>query len=606
MHRPAIKAYLYLIAIQIMAIGFLPSLSHATFVEQIAISPKAVSMGNTVTADPPGLMAIHYNPAGLSNLEEGKMFEQGFALPWIVVTHKFEADPEFEGFFGQWGPQEGQEHDPVAGTKDTNSSGVLYLPIYDKPVNFLAGPTAGLSSRTPGSKWTFAIGNYAPFAGGMNHKSDSPSNYGVRTLYLQHLIYASPAVSYQITPELSLGMSVGAGQTAMGLRLNMRSPNELVALTRVLGDATEDLEIPILSELTLPPPWFGGGISPYDQIATFDFHVRDDFSPNYNLGLLWKPKKWFSFGLTYQSRITADFNGGYNFRYGKEWQSMMAWMGSSPLLLMVSGMFQLPHQAVTHQSGILNATQKFPRRIQTGIMVKPTKRLKILFDVHWAQWSVIDEDNFQTDQDIQLLQLVKMLGYTGGHRNLIIRRDLADTIHWSVAFEYQLKPKLALRCGYEFRPTSVQDNLYDSQYFVPDLHNVGVGAEVKLGHGVTLDLGLGCLFNRSKKTPNNSSINANSTDFWYPVYNPYTGLDIEQSTYLWVLSFAVRLPFHTFIEHQKHLMHKQHEAVGKLVGLVKKPFQLIKKAFGGDHIEEEPPADGEEPPADGMADTEEK
>ena len=590
-HKPAINLFLHLIFIAIIVSGFSITPSHATFVEQLAISPKAISLGNSCTADPPGLMSIHYNPAGLSNLEEGKVFEQGFALPWLMVTHKFEADPEFKGFFGEWGPQEGQIHDPVAGTKDSNSSGVLYLPIYDDTVNFLAGPTAGLSSRKPGSKWTFAVGNYAPFAGGMNHKSDSPCNYGVRTLYLQHLIYAAPAVSYQLTPTLSFGMSAGAAQTAMGVRLNMRSPNELVALTRVLGDATKDLEIPILSELTLPPPWFGGGVGPFDQVATMDLQIRDDFSPNYNLGLLWKPKKWFSFGLTYQSEITSHMNGHYNFRYSDQWQRMMAWQGSSPLLLMIGGMFQLPNAAVPYQSGTLTAVQKFPMRIQSGIMLKPTKRLKLLFDLHYNRWSIVQQDNFQTDQDIQLLQLVKMLGYAGGHRNLIVQRQLEDTIHWSAGLEYQLTRKLALRCGYEFRPTSVQDDLYDSQYFVPDLHNVGVGAGVKLPHGVSLDVGLGCAFNRSKKIPNNTSTNMNSTDFFYPVYNPYAGLDVEQETYLWFLSFAVRMPFHAFIEHQKHLMHKQHEAIHHLVELLKKPVELLKKPAE----EEAAPAENETP-----------
>ncbi len=564
-----------------------PSTCFATFVEQMAICAKTISMANTCTADPPGINSIHCNPAGLSKLDAGKMFSQGFTLPWLMITHKFEADPDFKGFFGQWGPQEGQEHDPVAGTQDTNSSGVLYLPIYDDTVNFLAGPTAGLSSRKPGSKWTFAVGNYAPFAGGMNHKSDSPCNYGVRTLYLQHLIYASPAVSFQATPTLSLGMSVGAGQTALGVRLNMRSPNELVALTRVLGDATKDLEIPVLSELTLPPPWFGGGIGPYDQIATFDFQARDDFSPNYNLGLLWAPRKWFTFGLVYQSEITSHLTGGYNFRYGDEFQSMMNWMGSSPLLLMTSAMFSLPTKGIPSQSGTLTAIQKFPQRIQAGISFKPTKRLKVLFDIHWANWSVIKEDNFQTDQDIQLLQLVKMLGYTGGHRNLIIKRDLADTLHWSTALEYQLNRKVELRCGYEFRPTSIQDELYDSQYFIPDLHNVGIGAGIKLPHGVTLDVGLSCLFNPSKKTPNNTSTNTNSTDFWNPVYNPYAGLDIEQKTYIWMLSAGVTMPFHAFIEHQKHLMHKQQEAIHHLIELLKKPFEFLKKSPAAETIKDE-------------------
>ncbi|MFZ2634118.1 MAG: outer membrane protein transport protein [Desulfosalsimonadaceae bacterium] len=574
-----IKSFLTLTAIFVLA----GTSAHAAFNEQMAISAKAISMANTCTADPPGLMSIHYNPAGLSKLPEGKVFSQGLTLPWLSVTRKFKADPDFEGFFGQWGPQEGQEHDPIDGSEDSNSSGMMYIPIYDKTINFLVGPTAGLSYRKPDSRWTFAVGNYAPFAGGLNYKSDSPVAWNGRSLTLQHLIYASPAASYKLTPDLAVGMSVGMGQTAMRMRMNMRSPNELVALTRILGDATKDLEIPILSELTLPPPWFGGGMGPYDKVASLELNVRDDFSPNYNLGMLWEPKPWLTWGMTYQSEIVADMNGSYQFTYSPQWQKMMAWQGSSPLVLVVSSMFQLPTQAVPYQAGTMTATQKFPQRLQSGVALKPGKRLKFLFDVNWVDWSIIGQDNFQTDQDIQLLQLVKMLGYTGGHRNLIVQRKLEDTVSWGAALEFQATPKLELRCGYEWRPTSVQPELADLLYFVPDLHNIGAGAGVKLPHGATLDVGLGVLFNPSFKIPNNSSTNSTSTDFFYPVYNPYAGLNIEQSTYIYLASVSVTMPFHAFIEHQKHLMHKQKEAIHHLI-------ELIKKPFGGGEKAEEPAA----------------
>lgn len=78
----------------------------------------------------------------------------------------------------------------------------------------------------------------------------------------------------------------------------------------------------------------------------------------------------------------------------------------------------------------------------------------------------------------------------------------------------------------------------------------------------------------------------NSTDFFYPVYNPYAGLDVEQETYIWMLSFGVRMPFHAFIEHQKHLMHKQHEAIHHLVELLKKPFEAFKKPVEAQPAEE--------------------
>jgi long-subunit fatty acid transport protein len=551
---------------------FHPVLCFAVLMEQMAVSPKAIALANTCTADPPGLMSIHYNPAGLSKLEEGKMFEQGFTLPILMITTKFHTDPEWEGIFGQWGPQEGQEHDPVADTEDTNSSGVMYLPIYDDKVNFLLGPTAGLSTREPDSKWTFALGNYASFAAGRNFKSDSPAIYGARMLYLQHMVYASPAASYQITPKLSLGMSVGMGQTAMGAKVHMRSPNEMVALTKVLGDATKDLEIPILSELTLPPPWFGGGIGPYDQIAEFDFHARDDFSPNYNLGFLWDANEWLTCGLVYQSEIKYQLNGGYTFKYEDNWQRMVNWMGSSPLLIITSGIFQLPTSAVPYQSGNMKSDSAFPQRVQTGFKLKPTKRLSWLFDVNWVEWSVMQDNNFQFDQQIQLLKLVKMLGYTGGDNNLIVQRKLEDTISWSTGLEYQVNQKLELRCGYEWRPTSVQDNLYDLQLTFPDLHFVGLGAGIKLPHDTVADIAFGYLFNPSYKVSNNSSDNLNSTDFFKPVYNPYAGLDFEQEMNVYMISVGIRMPFHQFVEQQKHLMHKQQEAIHHLIELLKKPF----------------------------------
>jgi hypothetical protein len=169
-----------------------------------------------------------------------------------------------------------------------------------------------------------------------------------------------------------------------------------------------------------------------------------------------------------------------------------------------------------------------------------------------------------------------------------VPRNFKDTISWCTGLEYQLTPKLALRCGYEWRPTSVQDYLADAQAFVPDLHNIGAGVGVKLPHGVTLDVGFGYAFNNSNKIPNNTSQNLNSTDFFIPVYNPYAGLDVEQKLSIFTFAFAVNMPFHAFIEHQKHLMHKQHEAIGKLIHLLKKPFEFFKKPATEEPVTEEP------------------
>ncbi|MCB2149457.1 MAG: outer membrane protein transport protein, partial [Deltaproteobacteria bacterium] len=405
----------------------------AAFHEQLAIDTVAISLANTVTARPPGHMSIHYNPAGLSQLPDGKYFSNGLTVPIIKKTSSFSQDPNFEGFLG------GFKDDPVDGKSGTSSSGRMYIPFYNDTIDFLLSPTLGLSYRKPGSKWTFAVGQYAPFAVGLVHGDDGdPSVYGGKSVYQQHLVYIAPAVSFQMTPTISVGLTVGLGQTAMGAEVDMRAPNDIVALTKVLGDATEGLEIPILSELTLPPPWFGGGVGPYDQVASFSMNARDDFSPNFNVGFLWEPWEFLAFGACYQSPIKTQLTGHYQFNYSEDWQRMVNWFGSSPLLVVTSAMFDLPMTPVTHQSGTVTTKIEFPQRAQFGIKIKPFSKLSLMADLHWADWSVLNQDKFVFDQDIQLLQLVKLLGYTGGNDTLILERNFKDTWHWSVGLEYDI------------------------------------------------------------------------------------------------------------------------------------------------------------------------
>ncbi len=573
------KIYIYAISFFLFLIFCHPYSANAAFTEQVAISSKAVALANTVTANTPGLMSMHYNPAGLSELPEGKTFEQGFTIPYMVKNVKFTADEDFEGFMNTWGPQEGQIHDPLDGTESSTRGNIrMYLPIINRPLEVGVGPSLGLASRAPGSKWTFSYGNYAPYAGGWTYSRDDSTAFGGQSLYQQHMIYAALSASYQLNPSLSLGASVGLGLTAMGAEIVQRAPNEMVALTRVLGDATKDLYIPILSDLTLPPPWFGGGQSPYEKFATLDFRVRDDFTPNYNLGLLWQPKEWFSFGAVYQSEIKTQMTGGFTFHYSEQWQRMTAWNGSSPMTLIAAGMLQLPYQALPYQTGTLTTNYTFPQRVQTGIMIKPTKRLKVMIDLHWADWSVAKETRLTFDQDIQLLQLVKLLGYAEGNRDLVMQNDFEDSLDPSIAIEYQLSKKLTLRCGYSKRTTSVQKELRDLLgNTMPDMNFFGAGVGLTLPNNHKIDLSFGAMINDGKsKIANNTSTNLNSTDFFRPVYNPYAGLDVEQDMAIYLVSLGLSMPFTDFIEQQKHLMHMQHEAIGHLIDLIKKPFSSPK------------------------------
>jgi long-subunit fatty acid transport protein len=536
----------FVMCIVVAASQFLnPPQAEGAFMEQIAIDTKAISLANTVTADPPGIMSIHYNPAGLSLMGEGNFITLGAIVPLMKYSSKFDADPNFKGYHNFDGTV---QKDSLAGTEGTNASGQMYIPGLDKTLDFLIVPTFGLSHRSPGSKWTFGYSAYVPYGGGWRQGGDNPARFDGQDLYLQHMIYAAPSVSYRINKTLSIGASFGLGQTAMGVNTTVRAPNELTNITKVLGDATQGMTNPIF-DLTIPMPLFGGGLGPYDEIGNLSFNIRDDFSPSFNVGALWEPFDWLAFGAVYQSATKSHLSGKYSFKYSDRWQKMTAWSGSTAIMQISSMVFDLPYEATSEQSGTATTNIEWPQMASVGVKLKPVKRLSLLADLHWAGWSSIKEDNFAFDQKIQLLQLAKFMGYPGGAYNMILKRDLKDTLNWSVGIEYQALDWLELRAGYENRTTSTVEQYYDLMYALPNMDYYGAGLGIKgsaLGikmlKDVDIDLAFGYMINKSYKVANNTSVNMNSTVLGSGLMNPYAGLNYEQEMATYIGSFNTTMP----------------------------------------------------------------
>lgn len=537
-----------------LIILFTGSPCFAVFHEQLAISTRSISLANTCTADPPGLMSMHYNPAGLSALPNGKTFEQDLTIPIILMTSRLEADPNADDFLDRWGPnaEDPADRDPLVGTEGTTGP-VMYIPLYNDTIPFLVGPSLGISSREPDSKWTFAIGSYAPFAAGFTHdEPDDPMRFAAKSVVQQHLLYATPSASYKFNDKLALGFSVGFGQTATYASMDMRAPSDMIALTKTLGESTQGLEIPIVSELTLPSPWFGGGVGPYDKLAQISLKLRDDFSPSYNLGVLWSPRNWLSLGLCYQSEIKLEQIGRYSVEHSPQFTAMMNWMGQGMILPVAAASLNLPTTGEDQNGYCTSTSFSYPQRVQAGIKLQPVEQFKFLFDLQWADWSIVKEDRFVFDQNISILRLVNIMGYGESPNEMVLQRKFEDTLHWSAAVEFLPTDWLTLRLGYEMRPTSVQSNLYDGLYSLPDLHNIGTGLGIKLANGVSLDLAFAYIFNDSFVVPNGSSSQMNSKDWTKPVYNPFTGLNYEQESRIYVFSGSVTMPLDVFVDQTKH------------------------------------------------------
>lgn len=544
-----------LITTLIMLVVVLPMAANADLFEQMGTGAGPLSLGNAVTAYPEGsgAMAVHYNPASLSAL--GTRFDNGLAYITTERTVRFTqaVDPETGELWAPFGGWFNEGIDPLGGTEGKQQCGYMVIPIIDYEIPYLVGAGMGIAYQPPGGKsnWTFGFGQYAPFAVGLkNHSGDPISFLGQKAFFLR-MVLAAPAVAYKLSDTMSVGASVGLGVTLFSFGTNMRTPNTMVALTGALGEATEGLEIPVISELTLPPPWFNGGMTPYAKAADLELMVEDYFTTSYNLGFLWEPTPWFAFGACYQSESETTMEGDYQFNYGHEFQRTVAWLGRSPLTIITAGIFDLPYQSVPSQKGTATVTMTWPARLQLGIKLRPIKQVTFTCDAHWTDWEAWPALEINFDQKIQLLRFARMLGYMGGPKKLSIDLGLENTWHLSYGLEIKPIDKIKLRLGYEARPTSVPDEKF-GPVPLPDLEifSVGIGIVVEdhpkpkphgmhglmkqIQHPTAIDITASYVKLQDKFVGFNESTNLNSTDFTKIVYNPYAGLEWEQEMSLWI------------------------------------------------------------------------
>ncbi len=533
-----------------------PAAGHAGLFEQLAVCPAASSLGNAVTAYPEacGALTVHYNPAGLTAFESPR-FDNAlvFTVSQRETRYNLGIDPDtgeewrpFGAFF---------EKDPLDDVRGEQQSGYMVIPIIDYEIPYLAGAAMGIAYRPPDpdSRLTFGFGQYAPFAAGLKHHSGDPNSFLGRKAFFLRMVLAAPAVAYRLTDTVSIGASIGLGVTLFSFQTNMRSPNTMVAMTGALGESTEGLEIPVISELTLPPPWFNGGMTPYGKVAELEMLVEDYFTTSYNFGMLWEPFDWFAFGACYQSESETTMEGDYKFTYGNEFRRTVDWLGRSPLTLIIAGMFDLPYSSVPHQKGTATVSMTWPARLQLGVKLRPIKQITFTCDANWTDWEAWPELKVDFDQKIQLLRFTRMLGYTGGPNALVVPWGFENTWHFSYGLEIRPIKKLAIRLGYDPRPSSVPDEQFGPLPMSDmEILSVGIGLTIEdspkpkphnlhdllkqIQHPTAIDLNVTRIEFKDKFIGYNGSTNLNSTRFTDIVYNPYAGLEWEQEWTMWIIS----------------------------------------------------------------------
>ncbi len=498
-------------------------------------NPKAMAMGNAVTADSTGIDAVHYNPAALTKLK-GRQSTIKLISGVMDIRAKFKAGPNYGD------NALGFDDDPVKNSGSRTLTPVMYLPglggMTELPA--LVAPLAGVSINPPGSKFTFATNIYAPMALGYSRDSDDDAGrYQGRQVALQRITYFSPSVGYQANDTLAVGLSVGFSHQAMALNQDFRNPGMLTGVVRLLNEAVcQDGIGDILSPLINV---CGAKIGPYQTLANMDLDLQQSLSPTYNLGVLWEPTDWFAWGATYQSEARMHLQGKYRMDYTKEWQGFWSGLQSSVFGQVLSPLF--PYGNVSEESGSASLNMVLPDNFSTGIKLRPFDKWQFNFDAKWSDYSDWNKFEIEFDRELDLLRIAKIFG--GGNatnHSIILDRGYQDTWSFAVGAQYDVSDRLALRAGYEYRPSAIPKDKADVLVPIGDANLYGLGFGYRWDRDTTIDFGFN-YFVSKQSIPAGTSCNVNCTGIDNLVYNPYADLDIKTTVKAYIMALTYTSTF---------------------------------------------------------------
>lgn len=527
----------------------------AELATNIAVDVRAMSMGNAVTADPPGISAVHFNPAGLAKLQ-GRRVDLQFLAVDFALNSKFTAPPGYNVFGFSDDPvvcadpsNDGADHCREFRPGNSSVEGVsLYIPVVDQVVDLPPGPVMGgplpaFSIKPPGSKLTFANAIYAPLIAGFHRAEDDPGNFLGKRVALERVTYLSPSVGWEVNDHWSVGGSVGLSYQAVALQTDFRSPNELLGFARVLD---EDICAPFRGEsnIVIDIFLFGAcgakeGLDPFESLANMDLSMEQRMSPTYNLGVLWEPNEKFAWGLVWQSQAKMDLKGKYLITYAQPVQDVINSIGSSPTGAIALAVLGMPSYLPKTESGLLSMDLTFPAHLQTGIKYRFLPRWQANVDLGWSDFSKWSSFNVVFDRNIAALSLARLLstGVTQSSMSLPLGYESVWSLGVGVAWDFT--DRLTFRFGLEPRASAIPENRRSPLVPINKAMLYGLGLGYKWDKVSQVDVAFSYIQSKDS-IPANTSCAANCTGIDQIIYNPYAGLDIQTQAQIMYFGLAYR------------------------------------------------------------------
>lgn len=490
-------------------------------------SAKANSLGNAVTADPPGIDSIHFNPAGLARLPGSEIQLKG-VMAILESSASFQSTKGYENMLNYFGFE-----DPYA-NRDSKVDGLAVLMPFAgiiKLDTWAGGGLGGIAYRPRGSPLTFATAVYTPLIGGLYIKGDDdPGIFSGRTRAVTRLTYLSPSVAYQMTPDFAVGASLGVSYFGIGLDMDLRFPNLILSGVGGISNA-----ICRLNSSFAP---CAGSLSPVTPLANINLLLEDYMSTTMNFGFLWSATEWLDVGVVYQSASSDSLKGDMTIEYKPDLANYLngyrTAFNGTPLQLALD-LINFPKNTSSDvTTGTVNLD--YPEHFAIGFSAQLTPRWKFNFDVkhtdtaNWGELTILLAD------DSELLDFVSTLLSVVGTANvegvgkltknsITLTRGWQDVWSYAMGAEFQATQNLVLRMGYEPRGSAIPPDRLDFIAPLGETTLYSVGAGYRLNKLSRVDMSLGVIQSKAY-IPNNSSSNLNSTDIFNFIYNPYAGQDV--------------------------------------------------------------------------------
>lgn len=539
----------------VMALLLYSGMSHGQMLQNITVgNPKALALGHAVTADPPGLDSIHFNPAGLAKLE-GRGLQTKLLAAHMEITSRTgeqrnlpEVVQQWEEFYSSTFPEDDQANLSATATKPMLT--VPFVGMMDVPA--IITPFGG-AWFADDFGMTFATTVYTPAAFGFARDRDNdPGSYQGYEVALTRLTYLAPSIGIQVSDTLAVGMSIGLSWQGFATSTKFRAPEQTLVFLQ--GTTTQLNEIIASEENRLSL------LGAYDNVGDLTLEMEDTFSPSFNLGVLWEPTPWLSFGLVYQSEAVADMEGEFEMLYSDEF------LGTTtdllPLSPLLGGLFDgAPFNAQKKESGKASLELTMPQHLALGTSIKVLPDLKVNMDVKWTDYSAWDTFVIKFDQNVDFLTLGSIInnvantvgfpvGDNADPNELRLPRKYEAVTSWALGIEYEWNDNTVLRFGYEPRGSAVPSDRYDFLVPIGDATLYSFGFGYQIDRYSRLDFGFAYLHSEFEADVNwvedangnlrvvGESKNANDTTPGQVVYNPYAFLPISGETSAYLLTFS--------------------------------------------------------------------